>query len=285
MKIEQVKKLSPEERFIYWIRERWQVHLRRRAGLPKPWTDDEILQSYRFCNVRRMDDKVSQWLLNNWYEPNFGHRNMLVAVGLARFINNPASLGLVGFPKRWKPERIKRILRDYKRQGNVVFNAAYMVRGNDGEDKIDSVVSHYVEAIRKVDVDSSSLEQTHGGLCECYGMGSFMAGQIVADLRWAVPGTWEDKDNWAPIGPGSRRGMNRLLGLHSKNPMNQETFLGNLTEVIFKLSGLGLTPGLNAPLEAHDYQNCFCEYDKYTRALLGEGRPKQRYRGVDAECL
>jgi len=79
MKIEQVKKLDVQERWLYWIKEREKIRLAKDAGDSKPWTDDVILQSYRFCNVRRMDDKVSQWLLNNWYKPYRGHPHMLKA--------------------------------------------------------------------------------------------------------------------------------------------------------------------------------------------------------------
>ena len=43
MKIKEVKRLKPVDRLIYWIRERHNIYLRRKAGKPKPWTDDEIL--------------------------------------------------------------------------------------------------------------------------------------------------------------------------------------------------------------------------------------------------
>lgn len=33
-------------------------------------------------------------------------------------------------------------------------------------------------------------------------------------------------------------------------------------------------------LSAQDLQNCLCEFDKYERVRLGEGRPKQLYPGV-----
>jgi len=36
---------------------------------------------------------------------------------------------------------------------------------------------------------------------------------------------------------------------------------------------------LTQRLEAIDYQNCLCEWDKYERALWGEGKPKQLYWG------
>jgi hypothetical protein len=50
MKIERVAKLSPESRFLYWIKERHAIYLRREAGEEKPWTDDEMLQRYFFTN-------------------------------------------------------------------------------------------------------------------------------------------------------------------------------------------------------------------------------------------
>ena len=107
MKIEAVKKLSVSSRLLYWIQEREKVRQLKEAGAPKPWTDDEVLQRYRFCNVRRMDDKVSRWLFENWYQPNFDHPNMLLACALARFINLPASLEVIGFPTQWRPDKIK----------------------------------------------------------------------------------------------------------------------------------------------------------------------------------
>jgi hypothetical protein len=34
---------------------------------------------------------------------------------------------------------------------------------------------------------------------------------------------------------------------------------------------------LPEPLHAQDLQNCLCEFDKYERARLGQGVPKQIY--------
>jgi len=46
MKIQDVAKLSPQERLVYWIREREAIRLKKEAGQPRPWTDDEILDTY-----------------------------------------------------------------------------------------------------------------------------------------------------------------------------------------------------------------------------------------------
>lgn len=283
MKTLDVAKLEPFDRFLYWIKERESTRKLKTEGKPKPWTDDEILLKYRFCNVRRMDDVVSQWLLKNWYQPNFNHPNMLFAVVLARFLNLPSSLECVGFPLRWSKERIKRIkdlLRTKKQGGETIFNSAYMVRGNDGEDKLASVIDYIIQPLiaNPPTLDTGSMQRCWVSI-ECrYGFGSFMAGQVVADLRWALSGTWNDRREWAPAGPGSQRGLNRLLGRPVKQPIKQDQFLEELQALIQECK-TQIPLGLSRKMEAIDWQNCCCEYDKYCRTLNNEGRPKRLYPG------
>lgn len=283
MKIKDVKKLSSIERLIYWIKERESIRLKRELREPRPWTDDEILLTHRFCNVRRMDDKVSQWLLRNWYKPYKDHPNMLLAATVARFFNLPNILGMIGFPEKWDPEVIKDKIRCHKLGGNTVFNAAYMVRGNDREDKTSSVIDYTVQPLflDPPKINTNSLKETHEILKDRYGFGSFMAGQVVADLRWGLTGRWKDKKTWAPVGPGSSRGMCRLFDKPLKL-IKQDKFEGWLTDLIALLTD-HLPEGITSRLEAIDWQSTLCETDKYNRVLLDEGRPKQLYRGP-AEC-
>lgn len=281
MKIEKVRKLTPIERLTYWITERESIRLKREAGEPRPWTDDSILNTYRFTNVRRMDDRVSQWLLNNWYIPYKDHKNILPAIALARFVNKPSSLGFVGFPTKWNAKSIKQCLRHVKEHNPPVFNAAYMVRGNDGEDKISSVVDYYVQPLvdNPPTIHKDSMELTHGELMQYHGMGSFMSGQICADLRWAMTGTWLDKNDWAPIGTGSMKGMNLLQGREMKASLRQEQFLRELQMLVKLLRG-HLPKSITDRLEMCDYQSCCCEIFKYSKALLGLGFPKQLFRSI-----
>lgn len=298
MLIEQVAELSLKERFFYWIKERTAIRTRRYSGEPKPWTDDAILQSYRFCNVRRMDDKVSAWLYNNWYQPNFDHKNILAAVAIARFINQVESLSYVGFPYKWDIEKIKSRMRKYRddpASPTSIFSAAYMVRGGDaGGEKVSDVVDRYVNPLVvdniKDQLDTEYMEESHAIIQKCYGFGSFNAGQIVADLRWAMKGDWVDKDTWAPVGPGSSRGMQRLLGIDVKASRQsrivpQEEFMEFLTDLMEegrKRKDLKKLPVVKI-MEAQDWQNCLCEFDKYERVLWNQGRPKQKYDGVNNE--
>jgi hypothetical protein len=51
----------------YWqfAAERQEIYQRRLQGCPYPWTTDPILSKYRFTNVYRVTDRVSQYLLKN----------------------------------------------------------------------------------------------------------------------------------------------------------------------------------------------------------------------------
>lgn len=276
MLIESVAGLDPFERLVYWIKERESIRLKKEAGQPKPWTDDEILQKYRFCNVRRMDDRVSKWLVENWYVRN--HPNAVTAVALARFINLPATLEHIPFPRRWNPSKVIKLLNEHRANGNSIFNSAYMVRGNDGVDKIESVVRYNVCPLHSLrhKIDPESMEATCNVLLTSYGIANFMAGQIGADLRWIIDGEWEDKTSWAPKGPGSQRGMNLLHCRRMRAPLPQAQFLDELRDLMAKLQSL-LDPSITNRLEAIDYQNCLCEFSKYEKALWGIGKPKRRY--------
>lgn len=281
MLIQDVKKLSPMERLCYFIQERESIRLKKEAGEPKPFTDDIIFQQYKFTNVRRMDDRVSQWLLKNWFLPYFDHKNMLTAVTLAREINRIEVLEEIGFPKTWNPDRVEKILNSRVQRGLKNFSAAYMITGTLGGTKIQQVVHKVVTPIHasKLKYPTSSMEETHRLLIPFAGFATFIAGQVVADLRWAVDGTWADKNQWAPIGPGSRRGMNRFFGRDFKAPLRQEKFLEELQFVI-EYARKNLPEKLLENWEAHDAQNCLCETDKMNRVLEGQGRPKQRYPGI-----
>lgn len=284
MLISEVAKLSPVDRLLYWMKERNVVRKAKEAGLSRPWTDDTILQGYRFCNVRRMDDKVSQWLLKNWYDPHFDHPNMLAACCIARHFNKPEVLGCITghvLGKKYRPDIALAIIQEIKGDGHTVFSAAYMIHADQSADKSEMVINRVVQPM--VDspppIDPTSIERSVSALTPCWNIGSFMAGQIVADLRWAKKGTWEDAKTWAAIGPGSKRGMNRLQGREIACNLPQNQFLLELRELI-KTCYRKLGSHFCDRLEAIDYQNSLCELDKYSRVLLGEGRPKQKYNGT-----
>src|ERR1043165_6515599 len=51
--------------YWYFASERQQVFERRVRGARAPWTVDPILKAFKFCNVFRASDRVSQYLIRN----------------------------------------------------------------------------------------------------------------------------------------------------------------------------------------------------------------------------
>ncbi|MGW8178084.1 MAG: nucleotide kinase domain-containing protein, partial [bacterium] len=60
-------------RLCYWITERHSIHLKREAGLPKPWTKDPVMLDYFFTNPFRENDKVTRWFANYIRNPMATH--------------------------------------------------------------------------------------------------------------------------------------------------------------------------------------------------------------------
>lgn len=73
--------------FFRDARERHAIYLRRRAGMPRPWTDDPVMQNYRITNLFRELDKTTTWLRENVRDPLRNEPLVLPAVALARWFN------------------------------------------------------------------------------------------------------------------------------------------------------------------------------------------------------
>lgn len=269
-----------------FIKERHAIYDRRQAGKPKPWTKDPILQSYRFCNMYRELDTVTIWIRENWREPHADDPDLWFAMVTARLVNWPHSLGAAGYPVPWKAAKWASVLNKRKAAGEKVFTGAYMIRGIEahGATKVDylaeQVLTPLWEARKKGRVAfSSSLQEAHTWLLQFYGMGSFLAAQVVCDVKYTplladAPDWW----TWAAPGPGSLRGLSRVeTGMLGKK-YTPEVWYEGLTALKNKIDQLLAKAGMPR-MHAQDLQNCLCEFDKYERVRLGEGAPRSKYNG------
>jgi len=272
---------SNPDNLWYWMQEREEVFLRRARGLPQPWTDDPILQQYRFCNVFRWQDKVSQWITHNWGQPYEGHRNMVLAMALARQINWPPTLAEIGFPKRWNPDRVAKVMKQRRARGEKVFTGAYIITGTLGGDKIDQVVYKMLDPLHRarICVVPHSLEETWRKVRTIPGFGGFMAYEVVSDLRHLPPmrGQVEDACTWAHAGPGAKRGLNRFWGRPVRAPVKDHQAVVEMHELL-KMARHKLPKYFsNVGLEMRDIEHSLCEYDKYERLRLGEGSVRAKF--------
>jgi hypothetical protein len=273
------------------------VRVNKEKGKPRPWTSDPILNKYRFCNVRREDDAVTKWLRNTYY-PSFvsstasfldkgppQHEDTWFAAVVARLLNNPDALTAVQkYILPWKPEKFRETLHKRKAAGEKNFNAAYIVSTNGvAMDKIDYITYKilgilWAERKNMRPKPTDTLEVYHDMLMQFDGLGSFIAAQVVADLKYIEP-LKSAADWWAfaASGPGSRRGLNRVVERDVNAPWREPTWRAQLKYLLEEVNKALLKADW-PKLHAQDLQNCLCEFDKYERARLGEGTPKQIYK-------
>ena len=261
----------------YWVAERESIRIKKAQMLPKPWTEDAILQNFRFCNVRREDDTVTKWLAANWRdEPNWSKPNFIAASILARTINWPPTLSHIGFPDQWSSQEYCAKLDEYQAKNGKTYTAAYFITAGPTGVRKNLWVTNNANSYfyRPPLLDPYSLENSWKALIDggypC--VGPFIAGQVIADLKYTSH-LMKAKDwmSWAPIGPGSMRGLNRLYERNLKTKIAQPQALEEMTEVAYHLS--------EWELHLQDVQNCLCELDKYERVFWGQGKPKSGYAG------
>ena len=261
---------------IYWINEREKVRLRKEAGYPKPWSDDPVFQRVYFCNVRREDDKVTR-SIRKMYSPKVGHPLFVHNIILSRFLNWPDTLEDLDYQDRWDPQYVKVVLNERKTAGKKVWGNAYVVTTHGiPMDKIDYLCDRVMPSI--VGGLSPMLFTTSCALAarqlqSIEGISTFMAGQVVADLKNTCGHPLRDAPDFKTFalpGPGSTRGMDWLCGRR----VTGKEWYDNLMELQTVLWMDDIC------LDAQDIQNCLCEFDKYMRVKTGKGRSKRFYDGI-----
>lgn len=289
MRIEEIP--NPVDRFAAFIQERERIRVLRTSGKPWPWTEDDILQDYRFTNIHREDDTVSQH-----YQKVVRNRYMedplvLPATVAYRWFNRPSSCDALFSGNRsvfenYIASRNYRILEEsIKTLSPPYVTGSYIINGKPGLPKELGVLCYIDDWCKKEWynqwmnwLENPPLLSEVSDWISAEGLGSFMKGQIVADLKY-VPFMQKAKDwwNWATPGPGSLKGLNIVLDRDMNAPWPKGEWLVQL----MRLNDM-VTPKLEKAgigrLHNQDLQNCLCEFSKYTKVARGWGRPRQTFK-------
>jgi len=298
--------LVKSEQFLDFIWERERVRLHKEAGLPKPWTDDPILQRYKFTNLRRHHDRTSRELRECLYGPNFNEdrRAILMNCALSRYFGTWEFAEAVGWQEydNFDFEGIKNLASERLASKKRVFTGAYVIT-NQGisAPKQEVVVDIFLkglhaatpELVRKAAV-TQSWERVGREMQKLTGFGGsgFMVKEVLVDTTYTgfwdktfehpTDGTFSYPDDWmkwTPIGPGARRGAARVLGDEDAKPVKEASAFDVIMELLEMSNSLG-SPTEIRGLCPHDIQFQLCEFDKYERVRLGQGKPRSGYPGV-----
>lgn len=266
---------------LHWISERERVRYAKEVvGLPPPWSLDPIIQTTRFCNVHREDDKVTRWIKTNWRDPFSSSPQLAFSMCLARVVNWPDTLTHLGFPHTWDPASFVAKMDSLSSGGSrKIWGGAYMVTGgySKGGETKQVIMSRVLDAayknVRNIG-PGDCLQDAFLDIAETPGLGTFLAAQVVADLKY-TPLLEGAHDFWtfcAP-GPGSTMGLNFLHGRPPTKGISEKQFSEEVNDLRLWLRGHGIE------LTAHDTQNCLCEFSKYVRIKYLNGRAKTGYPG------
>lgn len=282
---------------LAFMTERHRIYLRREEGMAKPWTKDLILQRYRFCNVYRELDTVTIWIRKNIREPYRAHPHLWFMLAMARQINWPDTLQEImdrgGWPDAkydWKKAR--KIMLARQARGDQLYTGAYMLNAHgtkpdDPKDKaffttklvLDSVWQNRVEITKAFEL--GTMRAAWESLLPHHGWGPFTAYEVVCDARYTRYGNsggWNALATaWANPGPGAFRGLNRL---HGREVMPNGDRERAVAEMQAYLAWISPRWDFAPTLEMREIEHCLCEFDKYERTRLGEGRPRSTYPGV-----
>jgi hypothetical protein len=297
------------EDFYAFMRAREALRLRKASGSPWPWSDDEILNTYKFTNVNREHDRTTMWMREHWTDPhkNGGPATQLFNCALFRYFGTMEFAKVIGYQLDWNPThavRVKNLARQKLEQGEKVFTGAYVIT-NQGisAPKYEVVVDHFLTpfweacpSLVMIAQNTNSWEKViHSmGLLKGFGGTGFMAKEVLLDAMHCTGifpnGQPADFNTWCPLGPGARRGLNRVLGRYTDASMKKTVQLDFMKE-LYRLSGFPPDAGMYSSslwptefvedgaveLDLHTIQFQLCEFDKYERTRLGEGRPRSKY--------
>lgn len=280
------------EIFFNYTRERYQIYLKRLAGLPAPWTDDPILQKYRFTNVFRELDRTTVWFRENIREPLRNDPRVLMAIIAFRWFNRiNAGEGIkpLIFDNVWSYPIWRATLKQIKNRDGVIVTGAYMIKSPAVLDKIDGILENLFKAKEKEDElvhligqPYCNLQQAWEVLLDLDYVGQFTAHEIVVDLQHTFfLENASDIMSWTNPGPGCAAGIGMLIyGDRKKFDRNKKEdrkqMIAIMQQFLKASQDVKYWPKEWPQFDLPTIEFNFCEVDKYLRGKAGM-RLKRRY--------
>jgi hypothetical protein len=274
-----MQKTRSEVYDTYWetAAERQQI-LFNRFENKRPLTSDPIFVKYKFCNVYRAADRVSQFLIKEViYSAQYSAIDTLFRIFLFRLLNRPTTwqqlesrLGSLVWD-RFSFADYDQVLGELN-QNQPIYGNAFILCANKAFGYARKHQNHLalIESVFKSPtieqiLAASSLEQLYRSLRQLPLIGNFMAYQIAIDFNYSNVFNFDEND-FTVAGPGAVRGINKCF----IDPKPSE-YMPIILELVKRQDSEFQKRGLNfhnlggRPMSAVDIQGWFCETDKYCR--------------------
>lgn len=307
-------------RYFYdFVTERYKIHVRKDFLKQKaPWTDDEILQCYKFCNIRREHDRQSQYLIKNIStNPCLSLEDKIVNSFYFRAWNNWDTMKDLGGPwtaKDLYSSQMKQQIRPIYQKlaaedpDRKWWSSAYNQGGTkqawrypdpnekiNKEDDIPLRVFHIGPWLKKHNtveklLRASDQKAAFEAIKEIQGFADFLVYQVFVDLTYIKEFPFSENE-FVVAGPGCKKGLDYLFDdYYGMSPEEALFWLRDNVDSLFSQVAEDNKrfwdpkelfvdlPEYDRCLNIMSLENCMCELSKYIRTIEGTGRPRVKYK-------
>jgi hypothetical protein len=274
---------------LYWhfASRRQDSFYRRLNSLPSPWSEDAIIEQYKFCNVFRVSDRVTQDMLKSaiYSRPalDMTPLDRVFRTIVYRFFSEPLTWAYLDEAfgpltastfdeKKFNDLLDQRLLRGEKLYTGAFILCATRAFGYDRKHHNHAALFASLLVDGGAPIRSMLMARSLGDLYSLLRklplIGKFMAYQIAIDINYG-PDIDFSESSFVAAGPGAERGLRKCFA--SWGGESPETLIQWVAE---HQEELAAEYGYSAPrlfgrrLQSIDCQGLFCETDKYCRVAL-----------------
>lgn len=259
----------------------------RVAGGPPPWTADPILNSYKFCNVYRAADRVSQYMIRDvcYHDEDCTAQDQIFQIVAFRTfskINTWRSvrehLGRYPTLDDLATGAFTAALDHAATTNGGLYTGAFILCATDAYGQGRKHLNH-IELWRHMFLADNLADRVLGAtsLGQVYDllhgyplMGDFMSYQTAVDLNYSALLDFSENE-FTQAGPGALRGIRKCFAdLGDYTPTDVIRWMVDRQADELARLGLPFHGLFGRALHAIDCQGLFCETDKYCREAVPE---------------
>lgn len=280
-----IKGISPKiskvfDTYWYFAAERQEIFFKRLQGATAPWTNDDILNKYKFTNAYRASDRVSQYLIRNViYNGTYTPEDLFFRIILFKIFNKIETwklieqhIGEINY-HNYSFDLYDNLLTSEMSGGNTIYSAAYIMASGKSifgyakkhQNHLKLLEKMMEDELPKKITEQKSMKDLYELLLGYPTIGKFLAYQYCIDLNYSELCNYSEMDFVVP-GPGARDGIRKCFrDIGNLNETDIIRFMAERQQKEFSRLGINFKTLWGRPLQLIDCQNLFCEVDKYSR--------------------
>lgn len=308
MGFEELKPTAVYDTYWKFATKRQEVFFNRLYERESPWTDDEIIQKYKFTNAYRASDRVSQFLIRNviYNDEHYSPEDQCFRILFFKLFNKietweyiKDSVGEITYSS-YNYDRYNQLLMKKINSNERIYSAAYIMPsgksyfGNEKKHQNNLKLLEYMmeSGLPKQIAKTKSLKELYEVLLSYPTLGTFLAFQFAIDINYSELCDFSEM-SFVVAGPGAKNGIHKCFGdIKGYNYEDVIRYVAEKQEEEFEKRGLHFKSLFGRELQLIDCQNLFCETDKYARVahpdiggLNDRKRIKQQYTNCGLEKI